>query len=196
MTKKFEDNKFTFVLINLIAISIAMLGLIANSIFNRNAGYAVGAAASTILFVVLCLVYTQSSQEVKTRTRDMFFMSLFIVAVYCIITLLVDISQLAPRTFAGLTSMGIAVLVFVGLFWVIGLWEITRLVLDMFNIRIKVYESLLEGKNPFRRARADYSETAVEQQAADPASDSGAEAQKKSAKPKSKAVVGTPPKEN
>lgn len=153
MTKRLEDNKFAFVLISLISISIAMFGLVANSLFTRYGGYAMGTASSTILFAVLCLVYSQVSKEVRTRTRDMFFMSLFVVFIYSIICLLVDISQINVATWAGLEPMGIAVLVFVGFFWAIAIWEVVRLVLDIFSIRIKGYEELLEGKNPFKNLK-------------------------------------------
>lgn len=148
MNKKLDDNK-AFILISLISIAISMIGLAANSICNRYGGYAIGIALAAILFAVICYIYAGVSESVKIRTRDYFFMSLFVLVLYAIMTLLVDISLLARATLGALTGMGITAQVFIGLFWAIGVWELTRLVLDMFGIRIKWYEELLEGKIPF-----------------------------------------------
>lgn len=151
MIKGLKDDKIAFAVISLISIAIAMLALAANSVFVQYGGYAAGAAFSGILFAALCFVYNQTSDEMKKRTRDMFFGSIFIITMYFIFTLLVDISQLALRTFAGITDMGITVLVFIGLFWAIGIWEIIRLILEIFGIKLSKYEDLLAGRISFKK---------------------------------------------
>ena len=135
-----KNDKFTFSVICAIAVTIGAFGICAKSLLQDHNGFAVGFACSILLFASLAVIFSASSSEVRARTKDMFFLSIAMVGLYLILFFVVDIAMVYN------TGVAICTSVFMAFFMVGCVFALTKLVLELCNIKCAWYEKLLSGE--------------------------------------------------
>ena len=135
-----KNDKFTFSIICALALAIGAFGICAKGILADCGGFAAGLACSILLFATLAVFYSASSPEVRTRTKDMFFMSIAMIGLYLILFFVTDIAMVYNVGMAICTSVFMA-------FFVVGCAiALTKLVLELCGIKWEGYEKALDGR--------------------------------------------------
>ncbi len=140
-----KNDKVCFCIICTLTLAIAAFGICAKSIYNTDGGFACGFACSLLLLGALAIVFSACSSETKKRTADVLVLSLFMVLLYIVLFFACDLANASIYTLKGYTGMGITAVVFMALFMVCAIFAVTKLALELFNVRWDFYEKLLKG---------------------------------------------------